>query len=520
MRNNSLFWALLLPCTLNAQADTLREYSHADDKLAPTKDLVLLKIVVQDLNQRKLPDLDVSVVQTAAGKTWQGVTGKYGEVNFRLPKGQTYRIGAGNEPAIETITLSNDPFATEFLRITHLPKAFTEEEVNDTIRQQVSLYQTPTRDRVLLIANILDLDDKPIEGEVLYFAVQGAPTVYTATTDARGKAALMLPNGRHYCFSTAFYKNLKCYELPDNGKAGQLKITYNTIGTRELLRRQAERARLAAVRDSLYQIRRARDSVATLNRELKESDFVDQLVYGAPLDSVIKKIEKRSAREREAVAKDPKYFEKTGEVVKATFFRMGERWAHKVVVTDLTGSMSPYMDQVVLWHALQLVQHEENRYLFFNDGDRTPEDQKRIGQTGGLYFLDRADMPQLLEKMRETTRNGNGGDSPENDLEALLAGAAKKQGMDELLLIADNYSDVRDKELVIRLNVPVHIVLCGAESGINEDYLEIAYKTKGSIHTIEQDIDDLAALAEGQTVAIGAFQYRVSRGTFIKVSKM
>ena len=134
-----------------------------------------------------------------------------------------------------------------------------------------------------------------------------------------------------------------------------------------------------------------------------------------------------------------------------------------------------------------------------------PTSKKIIGQTGGLYFTEQADMEKLLLKMRETAEGGYGGDGPENDLEALIHGVSKMKGLDELILIADNYSDVRDMKLLINLKIPVHIVLCGTQQGVNENYLEIAYKTGGSIHTIEQDIDDLAKLADGATIQIGMY---------------
>ncbi len=88
------------------------------------------------------------------------------------------------------------------------------------------------------------------------------------------------------------------------------------------------------------------------------------------------------------------------------------------------------------------------------------------------------------------------------------------------MLVADNYSDCRDIELLARLKIPVHVVLCGTSEGVNEQYLEIAWKTNGSVHTIEQDIEDLAQLADGATITIGAYQYKVSRGKFIRVTRL
>lgn len=502
------------------QSDTTREHWHRGDKVEPTKTLALLKITVVDLDRRKIPDLDVRLLQTQTRKVWQGFTGAYGEVYFLVPNDSEYRIDAGNEENIETFQEPKDSYLRDAITITHLAKDFTETPRGDTVYQTVSTAQTPTRERVLVQAKILDLDDKALEGEVLFFSAEKSGKVYVVTTNTRGRAALMLPKGDKYCFSTTFYPRLKCYDIPDNDLAGQMNITFNTIGTQALLKRKAERERLAFVRDSLYKEQRRLDSLNQINIKNGETAFLHQFLFGTPLDSLEQRIERRSAREKEAVARDPIYFEKNREAVKATFYRMRERWKNKVVVTDLTGSMSPYMDQVVLWHALQLVQGEKNRYLFFNDGDRTPDLAKIIGQTGGLYFTDQATMEKLLLLMRETAEHGNGGDGPENDLEALLEGAKKLNGLDELILVADNYSDVRDMELLQNLKVPVHIVLCGTEQGINENYLEIAYKTGGSIHTIEQDIENLTQLADGATLTIGKFQYRVSRGKFIQLTRI
>ncbi len=523
----ALLLLLALPCLLIAQTkpeitppDTIFQHWHAGQKVEPTKKDALLKITVVGLDRLKIPDLDVRVVQTATGQVWQGATGKYGEVYFLVPAGKEYRVGAGDEEKIETFQIPNDTYLRDNLTITHLAKAFTEDVHGDTVYQKVSVAQTPTRERMLVHAKILDLDDKPIAGEVLFFSVEKSKTVYVAVTNAQGKSALMLPKGQRYCFSTEIYPNLKCYEVPNHDMAGQLNITFNTIGTKAYRAREAERARQAAIRDSLYRLERARDSLLALTRQYGDDDFVDQLMFGAPRDSVIKRIARRAERDRAAVKADPLYFEKTGQVVQAVLYRLRDRWKNKMIVTDLTGSMSPYMDQVILWHALQLVQGEDNRYLFFNDGDMTPDAQKVIGKTGGLYYTELSVLDSLLEKMRQTATAGSGGDGPENDVEALLAAVPRLRGLDELVLVADNYSDARDIGLLEQLRVPVHVVLCGTGQGVNEQYLEIAFKTGGSIHTIEQDIEDLARLADGATISIGTFQYKVSRGKFIKVVRM
>jgi len=62
--------------------------------------------------------------------------------------------------------------------------------------------------------------------------------------------------------------------------------------------------------------------------------------------------------------------------------------------------------------------------------------------------------------------------------------------------------------------------VCGGESGINPQYLDLARTTGGSVHTIENDITDLSKLNEGQQVNIGSFTYRIQGGKFVSVSKI
>ncbi len=531
MRHLLSICLLAIPVILPAQiqpkspaADTVTEHWHVKDKKEATAKEVLFKITVYNLERRKMAGVEVRAVQTETGKVWQGVTGTFGEVIFLLPKGKEYRIDAGDETGIQTLTVSNEKFARESLGITYLPSRFTEEERNDTIFQNVSPAQTPTRSRLLVHLTMLDLDDRPLEDEEMFFEAKLAKKVYRAKTNRRGKAYLVLPLGDTFCISTRFEPNLKCYYMPKDDRAGQLNITYNTIGTKEVLRRKAERERQAAIRDSLYRVQRTRDSIAMARAATKrlrgDENFVHQLLFGQTPAEVRAGIERKAGQLRDSVARDPRYFEKTGEAVQATLYRMKSRWKNKVIVTDLTGSMTPYMDQVLLWHALQLVQGEDNRYVFFNDGDAKADHVKIIGQTGGIYFTEKSDMDQILETMKKTAKAGFGGDGPENDVEALLAGEKKLRGLDELILVADNYSDMRDISLLSQLQVPVHVILCGTDQGVNEEYLELAYKTKGSVHTIEQDIEDLARLADGATIVIGGDQYRVNRGKFIRVTRL
>jgi len=196
-------------------------------------------------------------------------------------------------------------------------------------------------------------------------------------------------------------------------------------------------------------------------------------------------------------------------------FKRNKNWKRKLIVADLTGSMYPYAQQVSTWLKLQFL-HDSTRqsFTFFNDGDNKKDNVKRIGNTGGVYYCTAKNVDQLVQAMEITIRNGQGGDAPENVVEAIIYGLRKNKNIDNVILVADNWAKVRDISLISKVKVPVRVILCGVTEGmeINPDYLNIAYKTKGSIHTIEQDISDLILQTPAKKFTINGVDYIIKGG--------
>lgn len=128
--------------------------------------------------------------------------------------------------------------------------------------------------------------------------------------------------------------------------------------------------------------------------------------------------------------------------------------------------------------------------------------------------------------MRRGMEKGGGGDCPENDVEALLAVLPHKKSYDEIILVADNYSSMRDLSLMVDLNVPVRVILCGLENSffegreLNEEYLNLAYATGGSVHTMKEDIYNLATLKNGESIVVNGKKYDFEDGRFIGHDKL
>lgn len=192
------------------------------------------------------------------------------------------------------------------------------------------------------------------------------------------------------------------------------------------------------------------------------------------------------------------------------------KWRKNIIVTDLTSSMYPYAKQINTWLKLFFMKDTAQQYfVFFNDGDSKKDADKKIGVTGGVYICKAKTCDDLVNTMKLCIKRGEGGDTPENVVEAILTGLKKIRKPDNVILIADNWAKVRDISLVTRIKVPVRVILCGVFEGmeINTDYLNIAYKTKGSIHTIEQDITELINKTAGKTFNINGFDYIIKNGT-------
>ncbi len=192
-----------------------------------------------------------------------------------------------------------------------------------------------------------------------------------------------------------------------------------------------------------------------------------------------------------------------------------KKWKKNLIVTDLTSSMYPYAKQLNTWLHLFFIKDTAQQYfVFFNDGDNKADAEKKIGVTGGIYTCKANASEDLIETIKHVIKKGEGGDSPENVVEAILVGIKKYKKLNQILLIADNWAKVRDINLISKVKIPVRVILCGVYEGmeINADYLNIAYKTKGSLHTIEQDIDNLQNQAINKRFNINGFDYIIKNG--------
>lgn len=545
-----------------------------ENEMQPQDNEILLKLAVLDFDNKPQANFEFGLKDKKTGKVSALKTDEKGFVELIQASGATLEVSFEKAPYYTDILLPNKSHHTFSYQLL-IPNA--------SQRAQWQLFPSPKM--ALFNFQFRDLNGQHVAGET--FSVGGGQInekKHFATTNEVGFAQLLLPAGEVRTVSHTHNENFRSIDTKWTSSA-DIQIYFIDYSSISEAQRQAYNdylLELEAFRDSSNAVAEAerRAFEAELRAQLKYADSLQQAQIIAEaaekfekmteltkkttaekpkipdykisdVSSTIPSVEvkteekktgksgvrfdmhrvanpkqlERCANEyREILKLDPLVFERDGYTVLAVLKRMDSEWNNTMIVTDVTGSMMPYINQVLVWHALKNAENASQNYVFFNDGDERKTHHKVIGITNGIYGVRTDDLQVLYNTMITTCMRGDGGDSPENDLEALLY--AQKYTLADttaaLILVADGLSPVRDISLANKLKKPVHIILCGSANAdgmltINIDYLEIAARTGGSIHTIEQDILDISTVPEDGRISIGKHEYVRKNGKFIPV---
>lgn len=195
-----------------------------------------------------------------------------------------------------------------------------------------------------------------------------------------------------------------------------------------------------------------------------------------------------------------------------------KQWKDMLVVCDVTGSMSPYTAQLLLWMKLNTTLKTARQLVFFNDDEEKSNNQSAKLDTFGIWNVESFKFDKVLKAALKAMEQGG---HVENNLEAVFYAIRKyPENKKNIIMIADNWEDPCDMRLMSELKdmkIPLRIIICGVNASLNTKYLDLAYATGGSVHTIEQDITDMAKIADGKVIKIGTLQFRLMGGKFYQV---
>ncbi|MFT5647068.1 MAG: hypothetical protein ACI976_001757 [Aureispira sp.] len=491
--------------------------------------LIEIPVQIKLLNSKNNPSRlmeELTIRSGTSRKEHRVTTDKNGMATINLPIGCQYMLNLKGAPNYYKFEIPNKPYA-----------AWTEDVLFER-KQGMDKY--PSINNALFNFIFQDLDGNLTEGEAFWVVSKKNGTRYDGITNTYGIAQILVPLNDVYVFNAAYNFNFgeKEIVLKKGSDIIVETVVYESVTSEKWLARQKKQEIIAARRDSIAVAEELRqvevlDSLRKLNLEEK---FIEAFIRNnqpIPIKrtfKIRKTVKAKVAIMEEQIKINPNYFVDSRKPILAILQRFKESWKGKIVVTDITQSMNPYLEEVLIWHQLNLKQGEHTKYLFFNDGDRKMASAKKIGSTGGIYDCEGAweELQLVINTMHLAIEQGSGGgEPPENDLEAVLKGIEKKKDVEEVILIADSYSRVRDMALLSKIDIPIRIILCGAEEknnfyqalkpDINEEYLTIAHRTRGSIHTLRQDILNLSEKKEGEIVEIGAHRYILRNKQFIKL---
>lgn len=199
-------------------------------------------------------------------------------------------------------------------------------------------------------------------------------------------------------------------------------------------------------------------------------------------------------------------------------FARNTNWKDMLCVVDVTGSMSPFNAQLLYWLKFNEQRKTFRQFVFFNDDDELSNDQKLRTDTVGYWHMESYKAQDLMKKMLVSMQNGG---QTETNLEAIFYAVKKFPGnIKNIVMIADNWQDPYDMYLLPKLkalNIPIRIIICGVEDIINPNYLEIAYATNGSVHTMEEDLIELGKLSQGKVITLSGMRYKLIGTKFFEV---
>ena len=200
-------------------------------------------------------------------------------------------------------------------------------------------------------------------------------------------------------------------------------------------------------------------------------------------------------------------------------FERHNKWKDMLVVCDVTGSMSPYTAQLLLWIKANQKLRSMKNIVFFNDDDEKSTAQTSVKDPSGMWPVSSGNYKKVMEVALEAMQKGQ---HIENNLEAVCRAIVEfPEDKGKVLMIADNWEDPCDMHLVKYLQaqkIPIRIIVCGVNSSFNIKYLEIARATGGTVHTMEQDLTNLASMKDGTKFKIDGVKILLSKGKFYQIN--
>lgn len=297
-------------------------------------------VKIKLINPDGSPYAGLVVLKGEKGHVVKVTTNKDGRVKAKVPFDEVYSVHCGEATCMKTITISNFPY------VTYNYQAYTKRFIYFTFT-----YQNP--------------QGKRLKGEEVVVTSDLTKKTYKDTTNEKGQVYFYLPFEPQFKVSVAYHPNIRTLNPTEQHKEYKLmSMTFTWMGSKEKERRarymdslsRAYYTDIVELMDSLVKAG-DKDAIAKLDRFLP--------IGYSDVEWVEKMLKEKAAAYKKAYKNDPTFFELKKKTVLAALTRLNKRYSSQIIVTDITGSMYPYMEEVLLWHALQFMGDRGTKYLFF-----------------------------------------------------------------------------------------------------------------------------------------------------------
>lgn len=423
-----------------------------------------------------------------------------------------------------------------FPQLTHLESTSLEEgemEMELTLPPTSLRGQTAKENYGLVLFTYLDQEQHPLPNRLLYCTTDDGQ-LYSGSTDRFGKARVEVPLGLHYTFSVDGTPDFDDYTFAPYPplQTVELKLVLGSPRSkkRSLVKKSEEsgkrpfptKTRFRTLKDSLVAATQRVKPTRAQKKETPQAFSIPIRSSGQSEPIVSKKILEgvymlRNVVQRE-LRTDSLFIRRSWLSLLRTLDR--KHYDSAVYVVDVTCSMDPFLEEYLLWLSLANRSEAMLGGVLFNDGDGRADSTKTVGATGGIRATT-TDLEEVSDTLAASISHGCSGDDPENDLEALIYAQTHFPAAKQLVLLADNGSDVRDLALLSQVRKPVHVILCSTspldeQNPPNPDYVTIAHTTGGSISSLLEDLRILQDARQPDQLNVGRWQYQRLKERFVR----
>lgn len=425
----------------------------------------------------------VELISTKTSLEYKQTSDAKGEVTFILPCDERFEVTISNYASKEEIVTparanssstrtysyeadmiqKRKDFAMDDTQKAAVDKAMA--SLPDTTFVKGSTMPTP---RIMenyssLDITLIGLDSKPLVAEEIVFTGTNRNKSIKAQTSAAGNVRVYLPKGDLYTINFKYHDAYQIKEVEYSKGTSQIRINIMYMGTKEFLRRKkAEEERMAEEK------REAAIALAGGGHEYNR-DKVLETVMGR------------------------------------------NNWTNKLLITDVSYEMLSYALKLADWYRSNLKSDQTTQFVLYHNG------KQRLGSESGSAFHLVSPEYDSLVKLINYVHEGAGLEKAKYDLKGLIDGGGISQTYDDVILFVDKDASLHDYAYFKNLKAPVHVVLCVDQRVANAQHLTIAWKTKGSVHTISGDFNDIGKLKEGDNFVLEGTKYKIMGGEFVLI---